>query len=157
MVGLGIQLEKMSRSFEMGVSFSWWMAVGEFLIAQKRKLSAWTMRSPSLIEGVGMYLCSNSMISENRSALVAPSMTWKQRECLSAGPMLNPLRPQKFHFFRMPGLVWMMMGHPIGPSGVASKLNGPWRCPHAEIYWVRVDCCRRLKVSSVCGRRWSHR
>ena len=32
MVGLGIQLVKMSRRFEMTVSCSWWMVVGAFLI-----------------------------------------------------------------------------------------------------------------------------
>ena len=40
MVGLGIQLEKMSRIFEMVVSCSWWMAAGASLIAQERKLRA---------------------------------------------------------------------------------------------------------------------
>ena len=51
MVGLGIQLVKMSRNFEMAVSCSWWMAAGESLIAQERNLRAWTMRSPSLTMG----------------------------------------------------------------------------------------------------------
>ena len=52
MVGFGIQLVKMLRSFEMAVSCSWWMAVGTSLIAQERKLRAWAMRSPSLTVGV---------------------------------------------------------------------------------------------------------
>ena len=34
MVGLGIQLVKMLRIFEMTVSCSWWMAEGAPLIAQ---------------------------------------------------------------------------------------------------------------------------
>ena len=71
--------------------------------------------------------------------------------------MLNPLRPRKSHVFWMPGLVWMMTGHPIGPSGVASKLNGSWRCSHADISGEIVDCSSRLRVRLVCGRRWSHR
>ena len=79
MVGLGIQLEKISRSFEMAVSCSWWMAAGASLIAQERKLRVWTMRSPSLNVGLVSYSCRNSTVSENRSALVAPSTTWKQR------------------------------------------------------------------------------
>ena len=36
MVGLGIQFVKMSRSFEMAVSCSWWMAAGASLIAHKK-------------------------------------------------------------------------------------------------------------------------
>ena len=79
MVGLGIQLEKMLQSFEMAVSCLWWMEVGASLVAQERKLRAWTMRSPSLTVGVVRYPCRNSMVSENRSALVAPSTTWNQR------------------------------------------------------------------------------
>ena len=79
MVGLGIQLEKMSRSFEMEVSCLWWMAVGASLVAQERKVRAWMMRLPSLTVGVVRFLCRNSMVLENRSALVAPPMTWKQR------------------------------------------------------------------------------
>ena len=55
MVGLRIQLVKMSRSFEMAVSCSWWMAVGASLIAQERKLRVWRMRSPSLTVGVVRY------------------------------------------------------------------------------------------------------
>ena len=49
--GVGIQLLKMSRSFEMAVSCSWWIVAGASLIAQERKLSACTMRSPSLTVG----------------------------------------------------------------------------------------------------------
>ena len=79
MVGLGIQLEKMSRSFEMAVSCLWLMAAGASLVAQERKLRAWTMRLPFLTVGVVRYSCRNSMVSENRSALVAPSTTWKQQ------------------------------------------------------------------------------
>ena len=59
MVGLGIQLVKMSRRFEMAVSCSWWVAAGVSLIAQERKLRAWTMRSTSLTVGVVEYLCRN--------------------------------------------------------------------------------------------------
>ena len=46
MVGLGIQLVKVLRSFEMAVSCSWWMVVGASLIAQERRLRAWNMRLP---------------------------------------------------------------------------------------------------------------
>ena len=79
MVGLGIQLVKMSRIFEMAVSCSWWMAAGASLIAQERKLRAWTMWSPSLTVGLVRYSCRNSTVLENRSALAAPSTTWKQQ------------------------------------------------------------------------------
>ena len=72
MVGLGIQLVKMSRSFEMVVSCSWRMAAGASLISQERKLRAWTMWSPSLTVCVFRYSCRNSMVLENRHALVAP-------------------------------------------------------------------------------------
>ena len=78
MVGLGIQFLKMSRSFEMAVSCSWWMAVGASFIAQDRKLSESTMLSPSLTVILVRYSCRNSTVSENRSALVAPSTMWKQ-------------------------------------------------------------------------------
>ena len=79
MVGLGIQFVKMSWSFEMAVRFLWWLVAGESLMAQGRKLRVWTVRSPSLTVGLVRCLCRNSMLSENRSALVAPSTTWKQR------------------------------------------------------------------------------
>ena len=79
MDGLGIQLVKISRSFEMAVSCSWWMEAGASLIAKERKLRTWMMRWPLLTVGVVRYSCRRSMVSENRSTLVAPSTTWKQR------------------------------------------------------------------------------
>ena len=76
---LGIQLLKRSRRLEMAVSCSWWMVAGASLTAHKRKLSAWTMRSPSVTIGWVRYSCRNLTVSENRRSLVAPSTTWKQR------------------------------------------------------------------------------
>ena len=51
----------------------------EYFTAHKRKLSAWTMQSPSVTVGWLRYLCSNPTVSENRIALVMLSTTWKQR------------------------------------------------------------------------------
>ena len=51
----------------------------------------------------------------------------------------------------------MMTGHIIGPSGVESKLSGLLKCSHADTAGAMVDWRRRLSLSSVCGRSWSHR
>ena len=79
MYALGIQLLKRLRSLEMAVSYSWWMEVGASLTAHNKKLSAWTMRLPSVTVGWVRYSCRNLTVSENRRALVEPSTTWKQR------------------------------------------------------------------------------
>ena len=48
---LGIQLLKRSRSLDMEVICSWWMVAGASLTVHERKLSAWTMQSPSVNVG----------------------------------------------------------------------------------------------------------
>ena len=50
-VFVGIQLLKISRSFEMAVSCLWWMLAGASLISHDRKFRAWTMRLPSVTVG----------------------------------------------------------------------------------------------------------
>ena len=71
--------------------------------------------------------------------------------------MLKPWRPQNSHDRRVPVLLWMMIRQPIGPMGVASKFKGPLKCSQVDMSGERVDCQRRFKVSSVCGRSWSQR
>ena len=45
----GIQLEKRSRILDMTESCLWWTALGSFVMAHDRKLSAWNMRSERYI------------------------------------------------------------------------------------------------------------
>ena len=50
-VFVGIQLLKISRSFEMAVSCLWWMVSGVSLTAHDRKFRAWTMWLPLVTVG----------------------------------------------------------------------------------------------------------
>ena len=52
--------------------------------------------------------------------------------------MLNPWRPRNYHARRVPVLLWMMNGQPIGTMGVASKLKGPLKCSQSDMSKARV-------------------
>ena len=70
---------------------------------------------------------------------------------------MKPFCPRKSQYFRVPSLVWMMIGLPKGAMGVASKLKGPLKCSQAEMTGAMLDWRRRFRVISVCGRSVSHR
>ena len=55
------------------------------------------------------------------------------------------------------GFLWIIHRHPRVPRGVAAYLNGVLKNYHAELVGSRVDCCKKVSVISVSGRRWSHK
>ena len=62
---------------------------------------------------------------------------------------MKPLRARKAQKDRVEGLVWMRTWQQIGTRGVASKLKGLLKCPHADMRGVMLDWGRRLSEISV--------
>ena len=49
-----------------------------------------------------------------------------------------------------------MTRHPIGPSGVAAKSNGPLKYSHVDMLGLRVAWLKRLRLSSAWSKSFSH-
>ena len=103
------------------------------------RLTEWTIRLAGVSDNCMRYAWRKSRVSDIHTALVSWLITYSQ-----------------LYKFSVVTVLWMTNFLPSGPNGVPTKSNGPLKYPHLEMCGLNVAWIRRLRVSSVWTRSWSH-